>query len=74
MRKVKTPETDNQVVDYLYDDLPDVQREDFCATLESDEEGAAEVESYGTLLTLYREESDELTPSVAATERLMREA
>jgi len=72
--KVKTPEIDNQVVDYLYDDLPDVQREDFCATLESDEEGVAEVESFGTLLSIYREESDELTPSVAATERLMREA
>ncbi len=74
MSKVKTPEFDNQVVDYLYDDLPDVQREDFCATLKSDAEGAAEVESFGTLLSIYREESDELTPSVAAAERLMREA
>ncbi len=74
VRKVKTPESDNRVVDYLYDDLPDVGREDFVASLESDEAGAAEAESYATLLKIYRAESDELTPSVAATESLMRVA
>ncbi len=74
VRKVKTPESDNRVVDYLYDDLPDVGREDFVASLESDEAGAAEAESYATLLKIYRAESDELTPSVAATESLMRAA
>lgn len=74
MRTVKTPETDNRVVDYLYDDLPDVQREEFSTSLESDEEAAAEAQYYASLLKVYRAESDELTPSVAATEKLLREA
>jgi hypothetical protein len=74
VRKVKTPETDNRVVDYLYDDLPEAQREDFSSFLESDQEGAAEASSFSTLLNIYREESAELTPSVVATERLMRAA
>lgn len=74
VRIVKTPEPDHRVVDYLYDDLPDTQREDFSAHLESDEEAASEAQSFATLLKLYREESDELTPSVAATQRLLREA
>lgn len=74
VRIVKTPETDNRVVDYLYDDLPDAQRTDFSAHLKSDEEAASEAQSYATLLKLYREEADELTPSVAATERLLRAA
>lgn len=74
MRTVKTPEIDNRVVDYLYDDLPDAQREAFSAYLESDETAATEASSIATLLKIYREESDELTPSMAATERLLREA
>lgn len=74
MRTVKTPEIDNRVVDHLYDDLPDAQREAFTADLESDEAVATEARAFGTLLKLYREESDELTPSVVATERLLREA
>ncbi len=74
MRKVKTPETDNQVVDHLYDDLTDAQREAFTAVLESDEDAAAEAQSYATLLKIYRDEAEELTPSVAATERLLRQA
>jgi len=74
VRTVKTPETDNRVVDHLYDDLPDAQREAFTADLDSDEAAATEARSFATILKLYREHSDELTPSVAATERLMREA
>ena len=34
----------------------------------ADGEAAARAESFATLLKLYREESEELTPSVAATE------
>jgi hypothetical protein len=71
---VKTPETDYRVVDYLYDDLSDAQREAFSAVLESDEAAATEARFFATLLKIYREESDELTPSMAATERLLREA
>jgi TolA-binding protein len=74
VRTVKTPEIHNRVVDHLYDDLPDAQREAFTADLESDEAAATEARAFGTLLKLYREESDELTPSVVATERLQREA
>ncbi|MFH2007296.1 MAG: hypothetical protein ABI333_11965 [bacterium] len=74
MRTVKTPDIDNRVVDYLYDDLSDAQREAFAAQLEADEDAAGEASSFASILKLYREESEELSPSVATTERLLKQA
>ena len=73
MRTVK-PDPDIRVVDYLYDDLPEQQREAFAAHLDADEDAASEVGAYHKLLQLYRDESEELTPSVAASEQLLAQA
>jgi len=72
VRTVKTPDIDNRVVDYLYDDLSDAQTEAFTAHLEADERAATEASSFASILKLYRE-SEEITPSVATTERLLEE-
>lgn len=71
---VKRTEADNRLVDYLYDELDDEDRKAFAEHLKSDADAAAEVASTAALLKLYREEAEELTPSVAATERILAEA
>ncbi len=73
VRTVK-PDPDIRVVDYLYDDLPEEQREAFAAHLDADEVAASEAGAYQNLLRLYRDESEELTPSVAASEQLLAQA
>lgn len=71
---VKSMENDNRLVDYLYDELPQGESQSLRAEVEADAEVAKQVSSLAALLEIYRRETEEITPSVAATEKILAEA
>jgi TolA-binding protein len=70
---VKT-DSDNRLVDYLYDELSDAEREAFSAELSEQPAVAEQAQSYAALLSLVRDNTEELSPSSASTEQLVAAA
>ncbi len=73
---VTTVKTDphNRIVDYLYDELSEAEREAFTAKLSEEPAVAEQAQSYAALLSLVRDNAEELSPCSASTEQLVAAA
>lgn len=67
-------ERDNEIVDFLYDELSGEDRKAFLDRMEAEPVLASRAASYSAVLTLVREQGEDIAPSTASTERLIEEA